>query len=168
MAEQDGLENRLKQLQEVLDERVTLLTKPPKRSRGKARHESTNQVPQRSQQSSQAAYGPSIAYQGTSPGTPGRPMPDRTPADGTSARETQAAVEFFKNGDFHVGRPLKEDVAFCPWHAVTSYPGRFIGKANRPRVSSLHKAASELLADDGRRECTSTRFTKGESGTCEQ
>ncbi|KAK0389106.1 hypothetical protein NLU13_2681 [Sarocladium strictum] len=134
MAEQDGLENRLKQLQEVLDERVTLLTKPPKRSRGKARHESTNQVPQRSQQSSQAAYGPSIAYQGTSPGTPGRPMPDRTPADGTSARETQAAVEFFKNGDFHVGRPLKEDVAFCPWHAVTSYPGRFIGKANRPRA----------------------------------
>ena len=30
---------------------------------------------------------------------------------------------------------VAESTQFCPWKAIQTYPDRFIGKANRPRVS---------------------------------
>lgn len=33
-----------------------------------------------------------------------------------------------------VGEPMSEDIAYCPWNLVRSYPERFIGKTNKPLV----------------------------------
>lgn len=33
------------------------------------------------------------------------------------------------------GDLVHESTQFCPWKAIQTYPDRFIGKANRPRVS---------------------------------
>lgn len=40
----------------------------------------------------------------------------------------------FDNAAFRIGQPVHKDFAFCPFKVVVSYPERFIGKANKPRV----------------------------------
>jgi hypothetical protein len=141
MADDQDLDLRLKQLQEILDERVTLLSAPPPKARFRSRKPQTSNGtgPQNSgQSSSQNASGFPSSTQGASASRGAKSMtPNRTAAVGTSSRETQAAVEFFKKGDLQSGMIMGEDMQFCPWNAVVSYPGRFIGKTNRPRVSSI-------------------------------
>lgn len=145
MADDQDLDRRLKQLQEILDERVTLLSTPPKaRFRSRKPQSSNGTGPQKSgQPSSQNASGFPASTHGASTSRGAKSMtPNRTAAVGTTSRETQAAVEFFSRGDFQTGMTMGEDMAFCPWNAVVSYPGRFIGKTNRPRVSSMRMLPS--------------------------
>jgi hypothetical protein len=146
-----------------------MLTKPPKRPKGKPRPTNTSQGRQNSQTSSHGSSEFISSTQGTVPEPPKGATPNRTPAQGTSAREMQAAMSFFKNGRFQIGKPLKEDVAFCPWNTVITYPGRFIGKTNRPRVSRLSETSRrrEPKLMFSRPEYTSTRSMKAEIGICE-
>lgn len=40
----------------------------------------------------------------------------------------------FDNSEFRICQAVSEDFIFCPFKVVVSYPERFVGKANKPRV----------------------------------
>jgi hypothetical protein len=44
----------------------------------------------------------------------------------------------FDNTDFRIGQPVHKDFLFCPFKVVVSYPERFIGKVNKPRVRATN------------------------------
>ncbi|RGP75616.1 qde-2-interacting protein [Fusarium sporotrichioides] len=50
----------------------------------------------------------------------------------------------FDNTGFRIGQPVHKDSAFCPFKVVVSYPERFIGKVNKPRVKPLF---TQILQD---------------------
>lgn len=58
-------------------------------------------------------------------------------ADAYATKKAEIAAkkaEAFDNFKFRIGEPVDEDFAFCPFKIVVSYPERFIGKINKPRV----------------------------------
>lgn len=46
-------------------------------------------------------------------------------------------------GEFRVGQPTNQDVDFCSWDVILTYPSLFIGKANKPRVRRSHPRFNE-------------------------
>ena len=48
----------------------------------------------------------------------------------------------YDRSNYVVGEPIAADVDFCPWKVVTTYPQNFIGKTNRPHVSSFIVSAT--------------------------
>jgi hypothetical protein len=40
----------------------------------------------------------------------------------------------FDNSKFRICQTVSKDFAFCPFKVVISYPERFVGKVNKPRV----------------------------------
>lgn len=47
---------------------------------------------------------------------------------------TEKKTKAFDNSEFRICQAVSEDFSFCPFKVVVSYPERFVGKANKPRV----------------------------------
>ncbi|KAM0346458.1 hypothetical protein ACHAPU_005523 [Fusarium lateritium] len=65
------------------------------------------------------------------------PTPQQLRADTQAAKKAGIAARkamAFDNSNFRTGEPVDKEFAFCPFKIVVSYPERFVGKANKPRV----------------------------------
>lgn len=171
MADQD-LDARLKQLQAILDERVTLLTKPPKPRGRRGRPDSaTNSTGQRGMHAPSASSPAPILPSSLLVNQPGSmrktQQPNRAAASGLLVGAMGADLEVLQKSEFRKGQSFQKDIAFCPWKTVLSYPGQYIGKANRPRVSIFDAFHPDAKLTTPRHACTLTQSTRGDPGTCE-
>lgn len=51
----------------------------------------------------------------------------------------------FDNPDFRIGQNVDEEFLFCPFKVVVSYPERFVGKTNKPRVCATQYKLALLV-----------------------
>ena len=75
--------------------------------------------------------------------------PEQLRAEAAAARKElfeSNKKKAFDNSDFRIGQNVDEEFLFCPFKVVVSYPERFVGKINKPRVcAALYKLALPLL-----------------------
>ncbi|KAH8176433.1 QDE-2-interacting protein [Sarocladium implicatum] len=132
---------RLKLLQDaVRDKQVTLVSKPPKpRGRRGRPNDAGNAAAHRGMHTSapsprQDSTASHVTQSSTMPKVQ---QPQHTPAAGALAGKIEVDMDILQSSQLRKGQSLGRNIAFCPWRNVLSYPGQYIGKGNRPRVSVI-------------------------------